>query len=124
MSRKYDNYDSLAYTERIRKNRNKGSVPRKNPIAGICHFQGKLKYVSRKAAHAKLKEITNIDNRNEKRAYKCPHCDAYHLTSQAYSQAEHSEHLKTALDNIFNQTNNEVCYSPERVSKIRKMVAS
>ena len=51
----------------------------------------KQPYLSKKDARAALNEIQRLGRfrpwRKEKRAYYCPHCAAWHLTSKASSRA-------------------------------------
>lgn len=51
--------------------------------AGSCGQTGKARYRDRIAALLALTSIDNADpNRRERRAYKCPLCRGWHLTSQ------------------------------------------
>lgn len=125
MSRKNVDFDNIVSFEPIR-SRKAVVASRKNKpkrIEGVCSFQGKLKYSSRKAAHTTLKSVKNVDGRHEVRAYKCPHCETYHLTSQKASTSS-NEYLAKTMSNIFNRKIETVDYSVDRVSKIRKIANS
>lgn len=124
MSRKFNDFDSLEFSSPMRsKQKSSRAKPRNKATDGICHFQGKLKYSSRKMAHATLKSLSKLEGRHEARAYKCPHCESYHLTSQKVNVSL-NERLEETVNNIFSREVDAVEYSVERVSKIRKVVNS
>lgn len=124
MNSKYDDFDSLEfYTPMRSKRKMSRPAPIKRVTDGICHFQGKLKYSSRKTAHIMLKELTKKEGRSEARAYKCPHCEAYHLTSKTVNY-DLTERLEKTVHDIFNRNFDTVEYSVERVSKTSRIANS